>query len=104
VEYLENIFTFNPEEMFFLSASALGARPLQKYSVSKGKQTECFYFRPQREDETALKTKIEEKIEKSDFEGVPVLQRKLVNSSKKFSNKVCLDYLYTVAVLTLSQL
>jgi hypothetical protein len=39
VDHLENVFTFNPEEMFFLSASALGARPLQKYSVSKGKQT-----------------------------------------------------------------
>ena len=90
--------------MFFLSSCALAARPLQKYSVSKGKQTECFYFRPLREDEAALRTKIEEKIEKGDFDGVPVLQRKLVSSSKKFSNKICLEYLYTVAILTLGQL
>jgi hypothetical protein len=39
VEQLEGIFTFNPEEMFFLSASAVGSHQLQKYSVSKGKQT-----------------------------------------------------------------
>jgi hypothetical protein len=35
---------------------------------------------------------------------VPALQRKLVTNSKKFSNKLCLDYLYTAAVLTLGQL
>jgi hypothetical protein len=48
--------------MFFLSVSALGAHPLQKYSVSKGKQTECFYYKPQREDETTIRNRIEEKI------------------------------------------
>lgn len=36
--------------MFFLSVGALGAHPLQKYSVSKGKQTEVLYFKPQRDD------------------------------------------------------
>lgn len=90
--------------MFFLSVSALGAYPLQKYSVSKGKQTECLYYKPQREDDNAIKVKIEEKIEKSDFDAIPNLQRKLVKSTKRFSNKLCLDYLYTALYLSLSEL
>jgi hypothetical protein len=33
------IFEVNPEDMFFLSVSTLGKQPMQKYSVSKGKNT-----------------------------------------------------------------
>lgn len=104
VEHLEATFSFNPEEMFFLSASVVGAHPLQKYSVSKGKQTECLYFRPLREDEAALRAKIEEKVERADFDAVPALQRKLVGSLRRFSSKVCLDYLYTALVVCLGEL
>lgn len=90
--------------MFFLSVSALGSHPLQKYSVSRGKQTECIYFKPQREDEAAIKARIEEKIEKNDLDTIPNLQRKLLRNSRKFSSKLCLDYLYTALVLSLSEL
>lgn len=58
VDSLESIFSFNPEEMFFLSSLAQGTKQLQKYSVSKGRQTECLYFRPHCDDEAALKAKI----------------------------------------------
>jgi hypothetical protein len=44
--------------MFFLSSVAQGNKQLQKYSVSKGKQTEYLYFRPHHDDETAIKANI----------------------------------------------
>lgn len=90
--------------MFFLSSLSQGTKQLQKYSVSKGKQTECLYFKSHRDDEAVLKAKIQEKAEMGDFESIPALQRKLITSAIKFSNKICLDYLYTVMVLILSEL
>ena len=44
------MFVFNPEEMFFLAASSVSTIPLLKYSVSKGKQTECLYYKVQEDD------------------------------------------------------
>lgn len=43
-------------------------------------------------------------MEKGDWEAIPALQRKLVKSTRRFSSKLCLDYLYTALVLSLSEL
>lgn len=104
MENVESLFSFNPEEMFFLSVNSMGLRPLQKFSASRGKQTEYLYFKQQNEDQTALKTKIQEKTEKGDFDALVNIQRKLIATTRQFSSKICLDYLYTVLILCLNQL
>lgn len=98
------MFSFNPEEIFFLSVNSMGPRALQKFSASRGKQTEYLYFKPQNEDQAVFKAKIHEKTEKGDFDALVNIQRKLISTTHQFSNKVCLDYLYTVLVLCLNQL
>lgn len=101
---MESLFSFNPEEMFFLSVNSLGLRPLQKFSASRGKQTEYLYFKQQNEDQSVFKTKIQEKTEKGDYDALANLQRKLIATTRQFSNKICLDYLYTVLILCFKQL
>ena len=62
VPAIDNIFTFNPEEMFFLSLSSLSSEPLRKYSITKGKNMEFIYYTPYNEDIPALRTSLKDKI------------------------------------------
>lgn len=87
-----------------MSVTTLGASPLQKYSVSKDRQIEYLYFKSQQEDDNSIQRCIEEKIVKKDYESLVNLQRRLFKSTKKYSHKVCLDYLYTLFILTLNEL
>ena len=59
---IDSLFSFNPEEMFFLSVSTLTKKPLKKYSVSKDKKLEFIYYSLHKEDLPALKLSLTEKI------------------------------------------
>ena len=82
----------------------LGSYPLQKYSVSKAKFREYIYFRLQKEDEISLRKNIEERIEKRDYDLLASLQKRLLKNVDHFSNKVNLDYLYTLFALSFNAL
>ena len=61
---IDELFMFNPEEMFFLSVSTLSAEPLKKYSITKDKNIEFMYYTPHKEDLSALKVSLLDNIEK----------------------------------------
>jgi hypothetical protein len=98
-----SLFSFSPDDMFFLSLSSLTKEPLKKYSITKGKNLEFIYYTPYQEDTVAIKTVLLDKIEKKELESIVSLQRKLLKDCT-VCKKVCLDYLYTVAYLSLKQL